>query len=95
MAVQGGLVYRIACSSGHPATTCDYTMCRHRQACTTLKAVSGLPVLLFVGNRAVAHGMLCTVCAAFGACICSIGLQGSEGIGLVSYNSATLVTLGK
>lgn len=25
---------------------------------------------------------------------CSIGLQGSEGIGLIGYNSATLVTLG-
>lgn len=27
-------------------------------------------------------------------CSCSIGLQNSEGIGLISYNSATLVTLG-
>lgn len=34
-------------------------------------------------------------CALLCSCsACSIGLQNSEGIGLISYNSATFVTLG-
>lgn len=36
----------------------------------------------------------CWVCCCARHVYCSIGLQGSEGIGLIGYNSATLVTLG-
>jgi hypothetical protein len=66
------------------------------------EAVEAVPFTVHVTAQAfpAAHAPLrwltaaCWVCCCARHVYCSIGLQGSEGIGLIGYNSATLVTLG-
>lgn len=66
------------------------------------EAVEAVPFTVHVTAQAspAAHAPLrwltaaCWVCCCARHVSCSIGLQGSEGIGLIGYNSATLVTLG-